>query len=249
MSQVEIVKAQVSRLLSSVNNKFFLLVGIGAIMLLLALVNMYFLTKPFPAGPECLADPNNECFVVSGHPVFYMISEAFVAFSLFAIAGLGSLLYLLKKDIKYDFIVVASAKTGILAAALTLLVGIFWSKVEWGLYWQWDSRQTMTLVMFIFYVGMILFRASVEDTNDKAKLTAVFGIVAFFTVPMTYFISSGLHPSQQSLSSGGNSFMGAIFMFIGTFLIYLAFLYMTVLLEDANNKIEEYKYNVLAKQE
>ena len=104
--------------------------------------------------------------------------------------------------------------------------------------------------MFIFYVRMILFRSTIDDANDKAKLTAVFGLIAFPTVPMTNFIVGGLHPQpQESLSAGGNAFMGAIFMYIGTFLIYLAFLYMSVLLEEVNNKIEEYKYLVLAEQE
>ena len=108
----------------------------------------------------------------------------------------------------------------------------------------------MTLIMFLFYVGMVLFRSTVDDHVDKAKLTAVFGLVAFPTVPMTNFIVGGLHPeAQQSLIGGSSAFMGAIFMFIGTFLIYLAFLYITVQLENASYKIEEYKSIVLAKQD
>lgn len=237
-------------LIASPERRFLLLIGTGSFILILAFINMYFLTEAFPSGPDCLSVPGQECFNVSGHPVFYMISEAFVAFSLFSIASIGSVLYLIKKDLKYDSIIVASAKTGILATSLTLLVGIFWSKVEWGYYWQWEQRQTMTLVMFLFYVGMILFRSTIDDANDKAKLTAVFGLIAIVTVPMTNFIVGGLHPQpQKSLSAGGNAFMGAIFMYLGTFLIYLAFLYLSVKLEVMNNKIEEYKYQVLAQQE
>jgi heme exporter protein C len=220
---------------------FYVLIISGGILFFLSMIFMYLLTPPFPKGPEG--------FVTSGHPVFYMISEAFVAFALFGIASVGSILYLIKKNLKYDVIVVSSAKTGILASSLTLLVGIFWSRAEWFYFWQWEARQTMTLIMFLFYTGMILFRSTVDELEDKAKLTAVFGLIAFPTVPMTNFIVGGLHPQPQQTSMSGNTFSGVVLLFIGTLLIYLAFLYMTVILENANNKLEEYKQIIFAKQE
>ncbi|MHA1983338.1 MAG: cytochrome c biogenesis protein CcsA [Candidatus Hodarchaeales archaeon] len=230
-----------SSFIKSPDLKFYILITSGGILFFLATVFMYLMTPPFPKGAEG--------FVTSGHPIFYMISEAFIAFTLFGIASIGSILYLIKKDIRYDTIVVSSAKTGVLASVLTLSVGIFWSRAEWFYFWQWEARQTMTLIMFLFYVGMILFRSTVDELEDKAKLTAVFGLIAFPTVPMTNFIVGGLHPQPQQTSMSGSTLSGVILMFIGTLLIYIAFLYMTVFLENANNKLEEYKQIIFAKQE
>jgi heme exporter protein C len=230
-----------SSLIKNPDLKFYILITSGGFLFFLSTVFMYLMTPPFPKGAEG--------FVTSGHPIFYMISEAFIAFTLFGIASIGSILYLIKKDIRYDTIVVSSAKTGVLASVLTLSVGIFWSRAEWFYFWQWEARQTMTLIMFLFYVGMILFRSTVDELEDKAKLTAVFGLIAFPTVPMTNFIVGGLHPQPQQTSMSGSTLSGVILMFIGTLLIYIAFLYMTVFLENANNKLEEYKQIIFAKQE
>ncbi|MFW9930185.1 MAG: cytochrome c biogenesis protein CcsA [Candidatus Thorarchaeota archaeon] len=240
----ETVKRNRNSLFSFLNyptRNFYSLIAVGSFFLVIAFIIMYVFTPPFPTGPGG--------FNVSGHPVFYMISEAFVAFFLFTLASISSLLFLIKKDLKYDTLLVSAAKTGILASALTLLIGIFWSKVEWGYYWQWEPRETMTLIMFIFYVSIILFRGTVDDIADKAKLSAVFGLVAFPTVPMTNFIVGGLHPSPQQTAMSNSTFFAVILMFIGSVCFYIAFLYMTWVLEKGHLKIEEYKALVIAQQD
>jgi ABC-type transport system involved in cytochrome c biogenesis permease subunit len=215
------------------------LLAIGAVLSFFALITIYLFTPAFPTG--------SEGFNVSGHPVFYMISEAFTAFFLFTIAFIFSIIYLWKKNLIYDSIIVSAAKTGILASLLTLSIGILWSRVEWGFFWQWEPRQTMTLVMFIFYVAMLLFRTTVDDIKDKAKLTAVFGIAAFPTVPMTNFIVGALHPPAQRTSMSANTFTGVILLFFGTLAIYLVFLYFTYYIEESTKKVEQFKQFVLNK--
>jgi hypothetical protein len=220
------------------NKNFFKISFIvGAIFMLLG-VSAMFLTQPFPKGAKG--------FLVSGHPVFYMISEAFMAFALFTIAFVSSILFLWKKKVIYDTITIASAKTGILACILTLLIGIFWSKAEWGFYWQWEPRQTMALVMFLFYMGLIIFRSTVDDFIDKAKLTAVFGIAAFPTVPMTNFIVGSLHPNPQQTSFSSFPFIGIVLLFIGTFFLYLCLLLLTIEQERLHLLVEQKKFILMS---
>lgn len=211
---------------------------LGAFFSLLGVIIMYF-TPPFKG------------FIVSGHPIFYMISEAFMAFTCFAIAGVSSLLFLTTKKFVYDVITVSAVKVGILASILTLLIGIFWSKAEWGQYWQWEPRQTMTLIMLLFYCGLLIFRSTVDDLLDKAKLSAVFGIAAFPTVPMTYFIVGALHP--KNVLSGGNietfAFIGVILLFIGTFFIYFCLFSLTLEHERMFLDLEQKKFILMANQE
>ena len=221
------------------HNYFKLFFSLGALFMILGVMVMYF-TTPFPIGPEG--------FHVSGHPIFYMVSEAFMAFTLFFIAFVSSILYFWKKKTMYDLITVAAVKTGILASALTLLIGMFWANAEWGHYWQWDPRETMTLIMFLFYVGLLLFRSTVDDLTDKAKLTAVFGIAAFPTAPMTYFIVGSLHPTNVIL--GGNissfPFVGVMLLLIGSFFIYFCFILLTIQQEKMNLEIERKKFILMS---
>ena len=223
-----------------IRNKLFILAFFTAsTFMFIGIAFMYTFTKPFPKGPDG--------FLVSGHPVFYMISEAFMAFTLFTIAFISSILYIWKRKTIYDTITLASAKTGILASALTLLIGILWSKVEWGYFWQWEPRQTMTLLMFLFYTSLIIFRSTVEQ-EDKAKLTAVFGIAAFPTVPMTNFIVGALHPNPQATTFSSFPFIGIILLFIGTFFLYMCLLLLTIKLEQLQLEVEKKKYILLANQ-
>lgn len=215
----------------------FILVFLGAIAFFIATVVVYMFTPSF-AG-----------FNTSGHPVFYMISEAFLAFLLFGVAFLSSVLFLIKKRRILDSVTIAAAKTGVLASILTLGLGIFWSKVEWGYYWQWEPRQTMTLIMLLFYLAMILFRSTVDDVDDKAKLSAIFGIGAFPTIPMTNFIVGSLHPTPQGTELGGSAFLGVLLFFIATFLVYLAMFILTVVSEELSHQVGSLKTHLYMQQE
>ena len=190
-------------------------------------------------------------FNVSGHPIFYMVSEAFMAFTLFTIAFGSSILFLWKRKIVYDTITVAAVKTGILASLLTLLIGMFWANAEWGYYWQWDPRETMALLMFLFYCGLLIFRSTVDDLMDKAKVTAVFGIAAFPTVPMTDVIVGSLHPSNVVF--GGNidgfALITLILFFIGTFFLYMCLMHLTIEHERLFLELERKKFILMANHE
>jgi heme exporter protein C len=218
--------------------RFLLLLGLSAFFMFTGIVFMYYFTDPFPKGPGG--------FIVSGHPVFYMITQAFMTFTLFSIAFISSILYLYKRKQIFDLITLASVKVGILAGALTLLIGIFWSKVEWGYFWQWEPRQTMTLLMFLFYSGLVIFRSTVEDYEDKAKLTAVFAIAAFPTVPMTNAIVGSLHPPPQQTTFASLPFIGIILLFIGTLLMFVCLLYITYKLEQLYLDLDRKKYLILS---
>ncbi len=222
------------------NHNFFKVsFSLGALFMMLGVIVMY-LTPPFPTGPGG--------FNVSGHPIFYMVSEAFMAFTLFFIAFVSSFGFFIKKKAIFDMITVASVKTGILASALTLLIGMFWAHAEWGYYWQWEPRETMTLIMFLFYVGLLIFRSTVDEFQDKAKLTAVFGIAAFPTAPMTYFIVGSLHPSNVILGGNVSSFpfIGVMLLLIGSFFVYLCFLLLTIETEQMHLEVERKKFILMS---
>ena len=216
---------------------FGLIILLSTIFFFIGFFNMYFIVSPFKG------------FNVSGHPVFYMISQAFTAFIMFGIGSLTSILYLIKRNLKYDLIMISAIKTGALASALTLLIGILWSRVEWGYYWQFEPRQTMTLIMFLFYVSIIVFRTTLDDIYARAKLTAVLGLIALPTIPLTNFIVGSLHPAPQQTAMSSNTFLGVIIIFVGTILVYSLLFYFTLLTEKINLRLEQIKFNMLKTQE
>ena len=174
-------------------------------------------------------------FNVSGHPIFYMVPFAFSTYLCFGIVLLSGILYLWRKDIRLDFILVSSAQTGVIVGAITIIVGMIWSKAEWGYFWQWEPRQTVTLIMWLAYVGLLIFREILDEKNyeQRATLSAIFGIASSPSVPLSNYVVGALHPppQQTELGSEVGLYLMLNFLFIGALtlvLIYMAYRVNTI---------------------
>ncbi len=173
---------------------------------------------------------------VSPLPIFYMVPFAFSAYLSFGIALICGVLFLWKKDLKYDLILVSSAQVGVVIGAITIIVGMIWAKPEWGEFWDWNPRETITLIMWLIYVGLLIFRDMLEEENlkKKATISAIFGIIAFVSVPLTYVIVGALHPAprETSYGIGAGVFLPLNFVFIG--IISLILIYQTYRINNIN---------------
>jgi heme exporter protein C len=67
-----------------------------------------------------------------------------------------------------------------------LITGPIWAKPIWNVWWTWDPRLTTTLILWFTYVAYLMLRRSVKE-NQRANLAAVFGIIGFINVPITFF--------------------------------------------------------------
>ncbi len=167
-------------------------------------------------------------FTVSGHPVFLMVPFAFATYVCFGLTLFSGILYLVwRRDQKLDLILLSSAQVGVVLGAITIIIGMIWAKVEWGAFWDWNPRETITLVMWLVYVGLLIFRDMLEvDSHERrATISAIFGILAFVSVPLSYVIVGIIHPNppEMSYSTGAGMFLMINFVFIGGFALYLIF--------------------------
>ena len=78
-----------------------------------------------------------------------------------------------------EILMISSAPIGATFTALALFTGAVWGKPTWGVWWIWDPRLTTTAILFIIYVGYLLVRSVSEDPDQRARWSAVIGIVAF----------------------------------------------------------------------
>ncbi len=119
--------------------------------------------------------------------VFYLhVPAAWVSYLALGMSLVSSIIYLKTKSSKFDTIAEVSAILGVLYATLTLFLGSVWANVAWGTYWNWDPRETTTLVLWISYAGYLALRASIENVEKRAVLPAIYNIFAFSTVPLSY---------------------------------------------------------------
>jgi heme exporter protein C len=129
--------------------------------------------------------------------IFYIhVASAFLSFFAFFLVFLASLLYLIRKDRRWDILAQSSGEIGIIFCTLVLITGPIWAKPVWNVWWTWDPRLTTTLILWFFYVSYLLLRR-MSGEGQKASVAAVFGIIAFINVPLTFFairIWRTIHP-------------------------------------------------------
>jgi len=117
--------------------------------------------------------------------IFYFhVPLAWVAFLAFFVVFIGSILYLWKRDNKWDFIASSSAEIGLVFITLMLITGSIWAKPVWGAWWTWDSRLTSSLVLWLIYLAYFIVRAYIAEDQRRARFAAVVGIIGFVDVPI-----------------------------------------------------------------
>ncbi|GAB7080777.1 cytochrome c biogenesis protein [Megalodesulfovibrio paquesii] len=124
----------------------------------------------------------------------------------FAVTFVASILYLMKKNLRYDLLAGASAELGVLFSGLALITGSIWGRISWNVWWTWDPRLTTTLIMWFIYAAYLLVRGLEMPRARKATVAAVLGVVAFLDVPLV-FLSARLwrsvHPAVFASKEGG----------------------------------------------
>jgi heme exporter protein C len=141
--------------------------------------------------------------------IFYLhVPAAWSALLAFSLVGITSALYLWLKDPRLDRFAAASAEVGVVFAAVMLTTGPIWAKPIWGTWWTWDARLTLTLFVFFLFLGYLALRAAVHDAAERARFSAVVGILGMLLVPFVHlsvYLFRTLHPQPIVLKPSAPS--------------------------------------------
>jgi heme exporter protein C len=183
--------------------------------------------------------------------IFYFhVPVAWVAFLAFFITFIFSILYLWKRDIKWDTIASASAELGVIFTSLVLITGPIWAKPVWGVWWTWDARLTTSLVLWVIYVAYLLVRSFASEPDRGAMFSAVVGIVGFIDVPIV-FLTVNLwrtqHPTMIIFEGGlTTSMLVTLLVCITAFtVLYLVLIKRAARLKQMESEVRRIK-NIVA---
>jgi len=141
--------------------------------------------------------------------IFYLhVPAAWSALLAFSLVGITSALYLWLLDPRLDRFAAASAEVGVAFSAVMLTTGPIWAKPIWGTWWTWDARLTLTLFLFFLFIGYLALRASVHDPAERARFSAVVGILGMLLVPfihLSVYLFRTLHPQPVVLKPSAPS--------------------------------------------
>jgi heme exporter protein C len=208
----------------------------------LILISIYidFFIAPVPIDPgQGAGDPNN-------FKIFYFhLPIAISAYLSFFIVFISSILYLRKKEQKWDIISLGAAEVGVVFALLTLISGSIWGKSAWNAYWvSWDVRLNTSLILFLIYISYLMIRQAVEEPEKRARLSAVFGIIGFISVPISFLsvrFYSRLHPCVVPPCSVGGGGIGGdvVYYLLANFAAYFLLAATLIILKIDNEKLKE----------
>jgi heme exporter protein C len=122
---------------------------------------------------------------------------------LFLISVYYAIRYLQNQVSAYDRKSVEFANVGLAFGILGMITGMLWANFTWGSPWHGDPKQNGAAIALLVYMAYFVLRGSVENQEQKARLSAVYNIFAFAAlIPLIFIIprlQDSLHPG-----SGGN---------------------------------------------
>jgi heme exporter protein C len=189
--------------------------------------------------------------------VFYFhVAAGWVGMLSFLFAAVAGILYLVKKDKQWDFIGIAAVEIGIIFIFINIVTGSIWARPIWNTWWTWDPRLTTATIMELVYIAYLMLRQGIEDPDRRARFGAVYAIVGFLSVPLTFFsirIFRTIHPvviagsdptavgTFDMTSSMFNTLMVSIVVFS---ILFVDLVWHRIRLGRLSNHVEELKYRI-----
>jgi heme exporter protein C len=120
--------------------------------------------------------------------VFYFhVAAGWVGMLSFLVAAIAGVAYLVRGDRKWDTVGLSAVEIGIVFAFINIVTGSIWARPIWNTWWTWDPRLTTATVMELIYIAYLMLRQGIEDPDRRARFGAVYAIVGFLSVPLTFY--------------------------------------------------------------
>lgn len=142
--------------------------------------------------------------------VFYFhVATAWVGMLGFLLAALFAVIYLAKKDLKWDAYGLAAVEISLVFFFITIVLGSIWARPAWGTWWTWEPRLTTAAILELIYLAYLMLRQGIEDPEQRARFGAVYTILGGLSIPLTLVsirMFRTIHPVV--IGSGGSEKMG-----------------------------------------
>ena len=150
--------------------------------------------------------------------LYVHVPTIWLAYLAFTVTAFASAMYLFtkKKSLGWDRAAGASAEIGVVFVAVTLAVGAMWGRLTWGVFWQWDARLTTTALLFVTYIGYLAVRRLGGSHEQRAKRSAVLGLIAVVEIPLVHWsvrLWRSLHQEATVLDTDGDIDMDGLMLF------------------------------------
>lgn len=125
--------------------------------------------------------------------LYFHIPAAWVTVVALGWSMVHSALYLRTQRLEHDDHAAGAAELGVLFCIVATVSGSLWAKAMWGSYWNWDPRETSITFLLLIYFAYLALRGAIDDPARRARLAAIYSLIAFVSVPFLVFVVPRLY--------------------------------------------------------
>ncbi len=135
--------------------------------------------------------------------LYFHVPMWFGMVALFVVSVVYAVIYLTKPTHQNDVRSVEFANVGMAFGVLGILTGMLWANYTWGSPWHGDPKQNGAAIALLVYLAYFVLRGSVDNMEQRARLSAVYNIFAFAAMIPLIFVLPRMQDSMHP-GSGGN---------------------------------------------
>lgn len=175
--------------------------------------------------------------------MYVHVPTAWVGLLAFTVVFACSIGYLVTRRFRWDRVGHAAAELGVLFMGLAIALGSLWGKPTWGVWWTWDPRLTTAAILMAVYLGYLALRAFADDREQRARWSAVVGIIGFLDVPIVYLSVlwwRTLHQPPSGPETVAAPMLATLWVSVLAFtLLFVYLLAVRVRLAGSEDRVEE----------
>ena len=174
--------------------------------------------------------------------IFYFhVALAIASLGGFLVACIAGLLYLRRREERWDELSSTSIAIALLFSILVVITGSIWAKASWGTWWVWsDVRLVTYVIVVLLYAAYFVLRSSAEGER-RMRHSAIFAIAAFASVPLSFYsvrvANSFVHPVVFT-RNGANMPDSMLVWFVVSLLAMFAVFATLVQLQMSQNRAD-----------
>ena len=138
---------------------------------------------------------------------------------------------------KWDSLAYSAAELGTVLTSMAIITGAIWAKPVWGVWWTWDPKLTLTLILWFTYVSYLMLRAYGPKGSQGARYGTIVALFGAINAPIVYYAAELWRTTHPSLVVGPAAESGAL---PGSMAVVLLLSTVTFILLSAYLLIERY---------
>lgn len=185
-----------------------------AVVAFLVLIYLtWFVAPTWEASPDVTAPLTRKI-------LFFHPASAWASFVAYFIVFGASVAYLNERRLRYDAVGQAAGEVGFAFNTVALVTGTFWGIQEWSRSGEAplatvysEPKVLVVVVLWLAFAAYLLVRRFVDGADRRARLAAVFGVLGFLGVPLSFatsrILQTSLHPDIAGPGANPDAAVGA----------------------------------------